>query len=55
MLELISNENNIPVYSFYEHYRDMEIWYDFIHVTTDTNYPYFSNDFSEILLKEILS
>ena len=55
VLKTVSDDSKIHIYSFYDYYRDLNIWYDFIHVTTNTDHPYFSDDFSDILIKEISS
>ena len=53
VLETISNDSEIHIYSLYDYYREMDVWYDFIHVTSSPNFLNYSNDISDIFLKEL--
>ena len=53
VLETISNDSEIHIYSLYDYYREMDVWYDFIHVTSSPDFLNYSNDISDIFLKEL--
>ena len=53
VLTTIGDDSKINIYSLYDYYRTLNVWYDFIHVTTNTNFTNYSDDFSDILIKEL--
>ncbi|MDC1136804.1 hypothetical protein OAS76_03370 [Nitrosopumilus sp.] len=55
VLNTISYTSKIYIYSLYDYYRSLNVWYDFIHVTTNTGFTDYSDDFSNILIKELRS
>ena len=55
VLQNLSSESNITIYSLYDKYSDLPIWRDIDHITGSKNVTIYSNDIAKIILDEIES
>ncbi len=53
VLDEVSKQHNIEIYSFYDRYNGLEIWNNPSHVAVNENAMIFSEDISELILKEV--
>ncbi|MGI0045947.1 MAG: hypothetical protein ACREBB_01980 [Nitrosotalea sp.] len=53
VIKYISSQSNIHIYNFFDKYADLPIFADLIHVAVNNNSSIYSQDISEIILKEI--
>lgn len=53
VLKYISNKSNMTIYSLYNRYADLNIWYDYEHIAVNKNSTIYSEDAAKIILKEI--
>lgn len=53
ILQNISSESNITIYSLYDKYSDLPIWRDIDHITGNKTGTIYSEDIAKIILKEI--
>jgi hypothetical protein len=55
ILQNLSSESNITIYSLYDKYSDLPVWRDIDHITGNKNITIYSNDIAKIILNEIES
>ena len=55
VLQNISSESNITIYSLYDKYSDLPVWRDIDHISGSKNGTIYSNDIAKIILNEIES